>query len=94
MKDVIVLTKKNCPLCKKTKMLLDRNGVIYRALDAEDDLDGMSYVHYYGIGNSVLPRIIINEELLPAYDTAEETVSNIIKMIGLVRFKGFDADTY
>ena len=94
MKDIILITKKNCPLCKRTKALLDKNNVIYRCLDAEEDLDGMSYVHYYGLGGSVLPRIIINDDLLPAYDTLEETLNAVLKAIGLIRFTGSEAVSY
>ena len=90
MKDIIVLTKKNCPLCKRTKMLLDRNGVIYRSLDAEEDLDGMAYAHFYGLTDSVLPRVIINEDILPPYDTYEETVNAVLKAIGCIPFVGND----
>lgn len=88
MKDIIVLTKKNCPMCKRVKMLLDKNGVIYKTLDAEDSVDGMAYVQFYGLGDSVLPRVIINEELLPAFETFEETVNAVLKSINLVPFVG------
>ena len=83
-----MLTKKNCPLCKRVKMLLDKREVIYRTFDAEEDIDGMAYVQYYGLSDSVLPRIIINDELLPVYDTFEETVNAVLKAIHFVPFTG------
>lgn len=81
MKDILVLTKENCPLCKRLKKELDRNGIIYRTLDAEKDLDGIATVCFFGLNESVLPRVIINDELIPPYDTFEKTVEVILRYI-------------
>ena len=90
MKDIIVLTKENCPMCKRLKKELDRNGVIYRSIDAEKDLDGMVYVQFYGLNESVLPRVIVNEELLPVRDTFEETLNAVLRLINISSFKGIE----
>lgn len=91
MKDIIVLTKVDCPLCKRLKKELDRNGVIYREFDAENDTEGMAYVHFYGLSGSVLPRVIINDDVLPPHDTIKETLDTILKRIGKVSYIGCDS---
>ena len=90
MKDIIVLTKENCPMCKRLKKEFDRHGIIYQSVDVESDLDGMAYVHYYGLTGSILPRVIINECLLPAYDTLNETLDVVLKSINGSSFKGIE----
>lgn len=91
MKDILVLTKVDCPLCKRLKKELDRNGVVYRSLDAENDIDGMAYVHFYGLSNSVLPRVIVNDELLPVYDNLQETLNAVLKQIKMTAYVGRDS---
>ena len=91
MKDILVLTKVDCPLCKRLKKELDRNGVVYRSLDAENDIDGMAYVQFYGLSNSVLPRVIINDELLPVYDNLQETLIAVLKQIKMTAYVGKDS---
>ena len=81
MKDILVLTKVDCPICKRLKKELDKRGIIYRELDAENDTEGMAYVHFYGLLGSILPRVVINDDVLPPYDTFEETVEAIMKYI-------------
>lgn len=81
MKDILIITTENCPMCKRLKKELDRNGVIYRTLDAENDIDGMAHVQFYGLNGSVLPRVIINEELLPVYDDMQGTLNAVLRAI-------------
>lgn len=90
MKDILVITKENCPLCKRLKKEFDRNGVIYRTLDAEKDIEGMAYVQFFALGDSVLPRVIINDDLLPAYDTFEETLNAVLKCLNGLPFRGIE----
>ena len=90
MKDILILTKENCPLCKRLKKEFERNGIIYRELDAENDIDGMAYVHFYGLANTVLPRIIINEEVIPPYETIQETLDAVMKYIRGPAYVGRD----
>ena len=90
MKDILVLTKENCPMCKRLKKELDRNNIIYHTLDAENDIDGMAYVHFYGLSGSILPRVIINEKLMPVHDNIEDTLSDVLREIRGPIYMGSD----
>ena len=81
MKDILVITKANCPMCKRLKKEFDRCGIIYREFDAENDTEGIAYVHFYGLNGSILPRVVINDDVLPPYDTFEETVEAVLRYI-------------
>ncbi len=37
--EILLFTRKTCPNCKTAKILLDRLGINYRAIDAEDEVD-------------------------------------------------------
>jgi glutaredoxin len=90
MKDIIVLTKANCPMCKRLKKEFERNGIIYREFDAENDTEGMAYVHFYGLSGSILPRVVVNDDVIPPYDTFEETVEAVLKYIKGPSYTGRD----
>jgi glutaredoxin-like protein NrdH len=41
---VVVYTKNGCPQCDMTKAVLDGEGVVYKAVNVQEDEEAMSYV--------------------------------------------------
>ena len=65
---LLLFTTKTCPNCKMAKMLLDKAGVQYTVIDAEDDKE-MTYK--YGVKKA--PTLLVpNGDTLDRYDNASE----------------------
>ena len=72
-KDILFFTSKTCPNCKMAKMMLDKAGIKYVAIDAEDDKDKTIS---YGVKKA--PTMLVpNGSEFDRYDNA----SNIKKYI-------------
>ena len=66
--ELLLFTTKTCPNCKMAKMLLDRAGIKYTVIDAEDDKE-MTYK--YGVKKA--PTLLVpNGDDLDRYDNASE----------------------
>lgn len=67
-KELLLFTTKTCPNCKMAKMMLDRAGVKYTAIDAEEQKD---LTYKYGVQKA--PTLLVpNGDKFDRYDNASE----------------------
>lgn len=67
-KELLLFTTKTCPNCKMAKMMLDRAGVKYTAIDAEDQKD---LTYKYGVQKA--PTLLVPDgDKFDRYDNASE----------------------
>lgn len=66
MPTVKVYTKKFCPYCVKAKALLDRKGVPYQEIDAEND-DALRAWLVEATGQRTVPQIFVGERSLGGF---------------------------
>lgn len=59
MAEVTIYTTKVCPYCVRAKQLLDRKGIEYKEINAEDDAVREAMIQKAG-GQRTVPQIFIN----------------------------------
>ena len=52
--EILLFTRKTCPNCKTAKMLLDKTGVVYKVIDAEEEVE---VTRSYGVTNA--PTLLV-----------------------------------
>ena len=68
VKELMLFTTKTCPNCKMAKMLLEKAGITYRLVDAEDEKD---VTIAYGVKKA--PTLLVpNSESFVSYENASE----------------------
>jgi glutaredoxin 3 len=67
MSDVVIYTTKVCPYCVRAKALLDRKGVEYQEISAEDEAVREAMITKAG-GRRTVPQIFINGQHIGGCD--------------------------
>jgi glutaredoxin 3 len=66
MATVRIYTKRNCPFCIRAKALLDRKGVSYQEIDAEDQ-DELRLWLAERTGQRTVPQIFVGDRSLGGF---------------------------
>ncbi|MFK7968665.1 MAG: glutaredoxin 3 [Rickettsiaceae bacterium] len=71
MQKIIIYTTAICPYCVRAKALLERKGVVYQEINAEDQNTREEMVKKAG-GRKTVPQIFIGDFHVGGYDELSE----------------------
>lgn len=71
MAQVVIYTTKTCPYCVRAKQLLERKGVEYQEINAEDEAVRDAMIQKAG-GQRTVPQIFINNHHVGGSDALHE----------------------